>query len=146
MAALEDLRSHLENQLAAKRDALIETESTLKKYVGERVMEERAMGRPGIRRRPDASGEGRGLGRGLGEGRGFGDRDDRGGFGGGGDRDRGGRGLQDRLGQRDPVDDDVGGGGRRSVVSRVINVDSESRKEALEQAKGDTKSAARNKR
>ena len=30
MAALEDLRSHLENQLAAKRDALIETESTLK--------------------------------------------------------------------------------------------------------------------
>ena len=29
---------------------------------------------------------------------------------------------------------------------RVINVDSESRKEALEQAKGDTKSAARNKR
>ena len=42
--------------------------------MGERVMEERAMGRPGIRRRPDASGEGRGLGRGLGEGRGFGDR------------------------------------------------------------------------
>ena len=28
----------------------------------------------------------------------------------------------------------------------MINVDSESRKEALEQAKGDTKSAARNKR
>ena len=25
-----------------------------------------------------------------------------------------------RLGQRDPVDDDVGGGGRRSVVSRLI--------------------------
>ena len=25
-----------------------------------------------------------------------------------------------RLGQRDPVDDDVGGGGRRSVVSRSI--------------------------
>ena len=30
----------------------------IRKYVGERVMEERAMGRPGIRRRPDASGEG----------------------------------------------------------------------------------------
>ena len=27
--------------------------------MGERVMEERAMGRPGIRRRPDASGEGK---------------------------------------------------------------------------------------
>ena len=26
--------------------------------------------------------------------------------------------LSPRLGQRDPVDDDVGGGGRRSVVSR----------------------------
>ena len=26
-----------------------------------------------------------------------------------------------RLGQRDPVDDDVSGGGRRSVVSRLIN-------------------------
>ena len=28
--------------------------------------------------------------------------------------------LVPRLGQRDPVDDDVGGGGRRSVVSRSI--------------------------
>ena len=28
--------------------------------------------------------------------------------------------LVPRLGQRDPVDDDVGGGGRRSVVSRLI--------------------------
>ena len=33
-----------------------------------------------------------------------------------------------------------------TLCCRVINVDSESRKEALEQAKGDTKSAARNKR
>ena len=28
--------------------------------------------------------------------------------------------LVPRLGQRDPADDDVGGGGRRSVVSRLI--------------------------
>ena len=72
-----------------------------------------------------------------------------------------------RLGQRDPVDDDVGGGGRRSVVSRLIksissascpgqhhkltycritNVNSDFRKEALKQAKGDAKSDARSKR
>ena len=69
---------------------------------------------------------------------------DRGGFGGGGDRDRSGRGLQDRyfhlvglcvwhmllqhyshvlffahrLGRRDSVEDEVSGVGRRSVVSR----------------------------
>ena len=30
MAALTDLRSHLEGQLAAKRDALVETESDLR--------------------------------------------------------------------------------------------------------------------
>ena len=72
-----------------------------------------------------------------------------------------------RLGQRDPVDDDVGGGRRRSVVSRLIksissascpgqhhkltycritNVNSDFRKEALKQAKGDAKSDARSKR
>ena len=117
-------------------------------------MEERAMGRPGFRRRPDISGEGftdcsswicalcihpfcclvlalkrlifpgRGVGRGLGEGRGFRDHrskelkylhvliyllilhwwyidtdsgEDGGGFGGGEDRGREGRGLQDRY-------------------------------------------------
>ena len=65
-----------------------------------------------------------------------------------------------RLGQRDPVDDDVGGGGRRSVVSRLIksissascpgqhhkltycritNVNSDFRKEALNFTKDEVK-------
>jgi len=114
---LSDLRQHLEGQLAEKKTALVETEENLRKYVGDRAVDNQQQGRP-MRTRITAPGAARG----------------------------GRRSLPDRLGQTGDGDverdEDVV---NKSVMSRVVK-EVKSRDETIEEQKTDKKSAARNKR
>lgn len=119
---LSDLRNHLEGQLAAKKTALNETEESLRKYVGDRVVE--AQSRPAVRNR--ITGPGGGVSATTGRG--------------------GRRSLGDRLGGPDgeerPAEEDVV---NKSVMSRVVK-DVKSREETIEEQKNDNKVVARNRR
>jgi len=116
---LSDLRNHLEGQLAAKKTALNETEESLRKYVGDRAVENQS--RPTVRNRitgPGAVTTGRGGRRSLGDRLGAPDGDD-------------------RSEESDVVN--------KSVMSRVVK-DVKSREETIEEQKSDNKVVARNRR
>jgi len=118
---LSDLRQHLGEKLAAKKTALVETEESLRKYVGDRAVDQQQGGRGMMRNRIaiTAPGAGRGLGR---------------------------RSLGDRLGSSGDGDmerdEEVV---NKSVMSRVVK-EVKSREETIEEQKTDKKSSARNKR
>jgi len=126
---IADLRQHLEGQLTAKKNALNETEETLRKYVGDRAVEGQAR-------------QGRGRGGGFTPGKGL----------------VRGRSLAERLGNH-PGAERVGDAGdttertggdledvvNKSVMSRVVK-EVKSREETLEEQKSDKKVVDRNRR
>jgi len=124
---ISDLRQHLEGQLTAKKNALNETEETLRKYVGDRAVDGMG-GRPG-RGRNGPFTPGRELVRSKSMAERLGNKPN--------DQERNGMGENGHGDPEDVVN--------KSVMSRVVK-EIKSREETLEEQKSDKKVVDRNRR